>query len=390
MRAAVTSDATLCEIGPVEVQTRCATTGTVIATADPELAGPALAFDEPVAVVRGQPVRVGELWERILQPLLADTTTCTLVYPSWWPPRRVGVVATAAETSCGQVDVTTRARSWVTRSGRRPLLEIAPELVLLADEEGTVVGVRQRDGSPVVVAESVAELVLAQQESPEVGLDVPAGVPGGDVLAELITGRLRRSARTAHRVGSDWAAVQSTLALPVPVRGRRWNLLAAAVVPAGVVLSALAWPTTGPVPATASTSLVEGRVSTEVPADWSVRRVTGGPGSARVEIVAPDDPQTLLHLTQARVASSDLAATAKALIAAMADQPPGVFVDFNPADVRAGRPAVTYREIRSGRDITWTVVVDRDVRIAIGCQASRDETIDVVCEHAVRTARRIG
>mgnify|MGYP007130766823 CR=1 FL=1 len=50
-----------------------------------------------------------------------------------------------------------------------------------------------------------------------------------------------------------------------------------------------------------------------VPADWTVRRVTDGPGSARVEITAPDDPGAALYLTQSPVPDPDPAVTATAL-----------------------------------------------------------------------------
>jgi type VII secretion-associated protein (TIGR03931 family) len=110
-----------------------------------------------------------------------------------------------------------------------------------------------------------------------------------------------------------------------------------------------------------------------------------------VEVASPHHAGALLHVTQARVPTDDLAATAAVLRTALDAQPPGVFVDFNPSDRRAGRMAVTYREVRSGHDITWTVVVDGGMRIGIGCQAppGRRGDIDAVCDEAVRTARAI-
>jgi type VII secretion-associated protein (TIGR03931 family) len=68
-----------------------------------------------------------------------------------------------------------------------------------------------------------------------------------------------------------------------------------------------------------------------------------------------------------------------------------VFVDFNPDDRRSGRPAVTYREVRAGHDIRWTVITDGEVRIGIGCQSAvgREESIAAVCEQAIGSARQI-
>ena len=72
-------------------------------------------------------------------------------------------------------------------------------------------------------------------------------------------------------------------------------------------------------------------------------------------------------------------------------EPAGVFVDFNPAGLSAGRPAVTYREVRASHDIRWTVLVDKAVRISIGCQSrhGHDDVVQQVCEQAVRSARAL-
>ena len=74
-------------------------------------------------------------------------------------------------------------------------------------------------------------------------------------------------------------------------------------------------------------------------------------------------------MTQSRVALAGLDATAEFLKGAIDAAPAGVFVDFNPAGRNAGRPVVTYREVRSGHDVRWTVWVDKAVRISIGCQS---------------------
>ena len=75
----------------------------------------------------------------------------------------------------------------------------------------------------------------------------------------------------------------------------------------------------------------------------------------------------------------------------IAEQDPGVFVDVNPADAVADRPAVTYREIRAGRVIRWVVVLAGPTRIGIGCQSApdRQDAIREPCEQAVRSAREV-
>ena len=108
-----------------------------------------------------------------------------------------------------------------------------------------------------------------------------------------------------------------------------------------------------------------------------------------MQLTSRKDPEVALHVTQSRVALPSLAATAQFVKSAIDAAPAGVFVDFNPADRRAGRPAVTYREIRTGHDIRWTVWVDKMVRISIGCQgrSGRGDDISQDCDLAVRSAR---
>jgi type VII secretion-associated protein (TIGR03931 family) len=136
---------------------------------------------------------------------------------------------------------------------------------------------------------------------------------------------------------------------------------------------------------------VEGHVAVEVPADWPMRRVIAGPGSARLQFTSPADPEVALHVTQSRVALPGLDATADFLKSAIDAAPAGVFVEFNPADRRGGRPVVTYREVRSSHDIRWTVWVDKAVRISVGCQSrnGREDAVGKQCELAVRSARTL-
>jgi type VII secretion-associated protein (TIGR03931 family) len=134
--------------------------------------------------------------------------------------------------------------------------------------------------------------------------------------------------------------------------------------------------------------LVEGRIAVAVPRHWIVERITGGPGSRRLQVSSAADADLALHITQAYAPETTLAQTAAVLRRGIAEQAPGVFVDVNPADYVAGRPAVTYREIRAGRVIRWVVVVAGPTRISIGCQSApdRQDAIRKPCEQAVRSA----
>jgi type VII secretion-associated protein (TIGR03931 family) len=129
-----------------------------------------------------------------------------------------------------------------------------------------------------------------------------------------------------------------------------------------------------------------------VPADWATQRVVSGPGSARVQLTSPSDPEVALHVTQSPVPGETLSGTAERLKRAIDAEPAGVFVDFNPAGTSAGRPAVTYRELRPGHQVRWTVLLDGPVRISVGCQSrpADEGAVRDACEQAVRSAHSIG
>jgi type VII secretion-associated protein (TIGR03931 family) len=280
------------------------------------------------------------------------------------------------------------------------VVEVAVNVVLVM-RGGVAVSAHERSSAPQELASSVADSVRSTGPGPAVVIDAPAQVPGAEVLAALISAALPG---TGVVISGDrqlgWAAAALVARGPsetVHERGatRRWPATVSAVgltlvaLVAGVVLATAHRPAQPAQPPL--TALVEGVVTLQVPADWSVRRITTGPGSARVQVISPADPDAVVHITQSRLVSSDLAATAVALRKAVDAEPPGTFVDFNPADSRAGRTVVSYREIRPGRDIVWTVLVDGDVRISIGCQnaAGRSIAVAAACDDAVRTAQRL-
>ncbi|CPR13389.1 putative alanine and valine rich protein [Mycobacterium bohemicum DSM 44277] len=97
-------------------------------------------------------------------------------------------------------------------------------------------------------------------------------------------------------------------------------------------------------------------------------------------------------MTQSPVPGETLSGTAERLKRALDAEPGGVFADFDPSGSTAGRPAVTYREVRARHHVRWTVFVDGPVRISIGCQSrpGAEDAVRGVCEQAVRSARAIG
>jgi len=110
-----------------------------------------------------------------------------------------------------------------------------------------------------------------------------------------------------------------------------------------------------------------------------------------VEVISPDDATAVL-VTQSQVREGErLADTAAMLRNALDDQQDGIFSRFNPNDRRADRPAATYREVREGRQIDWTVFVDDTVRIAVGCESApgREQAVQDICDEAIRSAHAV-
>ncbi len=226
---------------------------------------------------------------------------------------------------------------------------------------------------------------------------------------------------SSHRVGRVVAAANAVVGEVAAVSRRHWNGVIDSgsrpgppttgfpeprrrfrsvpwVVAAGVIALLAGTAIMGRSPAVQR--VVEGRIAVQVPADWTVTRVTAGPGSRRLQAAAPADPGLALHFTQSYAPESTppestppestppestLERAGDALGAAIADQPAGLFVDLNTDGRAGGRPAVTYREIRPGRIVDWSVVHVGSTLIGIGCQSppQRAEAVRATCQRAV-------
>lgn len=397
----MTAHPMIVETGPIAVRRLCCgATG----YAGAELAGVALDYlDDPVAVVDDRPVTVGALWQTVLRSLACrqPVGSVMLIHPSWWSTARVELVAAAATALADEVaGVVTRTRAEVLGAAEDSVVvEIAARLVAIT-AAGTVA--EPRVGSSQQVSAAVARRVgaLTGGANVTVRIDAPEGVDGADALAALIAAELREVlvgtqvefvdvaalAQTGMPATARQARVRRRIAGRIPVLVAGLALLGVAALGAGVRGQPGA-PASQDVP---PTFLVEGRVALQVPAQWPVQRITSGPGSARVQVVSPSDPQVMLHVTQSPAPGETLSGAADTLRRAIAREPGGVFVDFDPAGTVAGRPAVTYREIRPGHDIDWTVLVEDTVRISIGCQhPSAEGAVRAVCDQAVRSARTL-
>jgi type VII secretion-associated protein (TIGR03931 family) len=397
------------EVGPNAVRRLCCGGGTV---ADAEAERAAFeSIDDHLALVDLQPVVVASLWEDVLVSIDCGTSDhVTVVHPSWWSAVRVGVVSSAARILVGTEQI--RTRSWLlsqaspSKSERDTLVvEIADHLVVLTGA-AIAAETRRRDQLEVVGSVTRSVLTMASDSTETVVIDAPATVHGARTLAASIAERLRGSCgmnvvlvddiRMRRLAGELRCRDQGRLDTdPHPSSGGdgRRRALAMLVFVIGVIISVVAVQQRQGEPHAhahlPTTFAVEGHVALEVPAQWPMRRVVSGPGSARLQITSPADPEVALHVTQSRVALSSLDATAEFLKSAIDAAPAGVFVDFNPSDPSAGHPAVTYREVRAGHDIRWAVWVDKAVRISIGCQSrsGRGEDVRQECDLAVRSAR---
>ena len=412
------------EAGPGLVRRLCCDTGAV---ADAEMCEAALdAIDDQVALVDGRPVAVEALWRTMLRSLHCGSREgVTVVHPSWWPASRVDLVTKAARAHCPG-DYVAQPRSWLLRrlcrirpdwadsgpdSDECAVVEIADRLVAIG---GTEVVAVPRLTEPNPVADEVAR-VIAGMAPGTVLIDGPRTVPGAPALAASIADAVRGGGHKVLQVDDTRLPGLARLAAAarsprpsepqaafrrgrVPSRGRTLAALAAA----GVVLAVLGPTVPGSAPAgrhdaapavlAPTTFLVEGRVALTVPASWPTQQVVAGPGSARVQVTSPSDPEVALHVTQSSVVGETLSSTAERLKQAIAAEPDGVFVDFNPSGSSAGRPAVTYLEVRATHHVRWTVLLDGSVQISVGCQSrlGGEDAVREVCDQAVRSAHAVG
>ncbi|OBF80572.1 type VII secretion-associated protein [Mycobacterium sp. 852002-51163_SCH5372311] len=420
------------EAGPGIVRRLCCGTEVL---ADVAMSAAALsAMDDPVALVDARPVAVDSLWRSVLRSVCCGGSAgVTVVHPSWWPPARVGLVRAAAKASVRDADdVEVRPRSWLlgrASPGSAPeemvIVEIGERLVAMV---GAGIQAVPRRSESQLVAKDVADVIaqdaakdvadviagMTRGASPVVVIDAPSHIAAATALAEAITDAVRDTARRVLQIDGrrlaglarppattpppEQSGAWPVAAAPVGFRGRKLAGVGAAGAVLSVLVLALPAPepvrrhavlSTGQAPAT---YLVEGRVALKVPADWPTQRVVDGPGSARIQVTSPADPEVALHVTQSPVVGETLARAAERLKEAIDAEPVGVFVDFNPAGSSAGRPAVTYREVRAAHQVWWTVLLDGTVRISVGCQSrpGDEDAVRGVCDQAVRSAHAVG
>ncbi len=403
----MTAHRAVVEAGPGRIRRLCCGTDTVDDDTRETFSAALDAIDDPVALVHERPVAVDSLWRATLRSLECGHSDGMLVlHPSWWPASRVEVVRAASG------DIVLRPRSWLLRQASPDasvVVEIADAMVVVAG--AAVVAVPRRTGGfgKEETADEVVGAITGMTPAGAVLIDAPGAVKGAAALMAAVAGTLRGGGRTVVQIDDarlarlaratqparHQAAAPAERLAPEPRRRAR-TLARLTVASAVLAIPAVApWGRHSPQQVSAqiapTTFLVEGRVALTVPANWPTQRVLAGPGSARVQITSPSDPEVALHVTQTPVAGETLSNAAERLKRAIDAEPAGVFVDFNPTGSSAGRPAVTYREVRAAHQVRWSVLVDGAVRISVGCQSrpGGDDAVRQVCEQAVRTAHAV-
>lgn len=406
----MTGHRAIVEAGPGTIRRLCCGTESFGDEASEIIRAALDGLDDKFALVGERPVAVDALWSAALAAVTgAGHDGMVVLHPSWWSSTRVATVTAAAATVTD--DVAGHPRSWLLKqaSPAEPeataVVEIAERLVAVTGAEAIAI---PRGAEPQRVADEAAG-VIAGMEPAAVVIDAPSSVAGASTLATSIAGAVRPGGQVVVHIDDArlMRLARSTLSVrgeppePRPATRDRSRALsglgAAAAVVAAMVPGVVTVGRHNPAPAARvesapTTFLVEGRVAVSVPANWPTQRVVSGPGSARVQITSPSDPEVALHVTQSPVAGETLSGSAERLRRAIDEEPAGVFVDFNPSGTSAGRPAVTYREVRPGHHVRWAVLLDGPVRISIGCQSrpGADDAIRGACEQAVRSAHAIG
>lgn len=402
------------EAGPSTIRRLCCGTSAAADDGPAQLIAAALgAVDDRVTLVGEQPVAVVSLWSDALRSAVCTRADgMVVVHPSWWSSSRIGTLSSAAAAVSD--DVLVRPRSWLLSQAAQAdgeptiVVEITDGMVVVGGAE--LIAIPRRPPPRSVAGEVVS--AVAGMPAAVVLIDAPGSVREAPALAASIAGTVRsngqtalhiddtRLVRLARSVASDRHEPTVAPGWGDRVRSRAQMLRGLGAAAVVLAVSAPAATTVGrhrastPPPAVAAptTFLVEGRVAVTVPADWPAQRVIVGPGSARVQVTSPSDPEVALHVTQSPVTGETLSGTAERLKRAIEAEPDGSFVDFNASGTSVGRPAVTYREVRAGHDVRWTVLLDGPVRIGLGCQSrpGKEEAVRAVCEQAVRSAHAIG
>jgi type VII secretion-associated protein (TIGR03931 family) len=303
-------------------------------------------IDDELILIDDRPVEVADVWRTVMHDVVGGSAeTIVIVCPTWWSSSRVERVRDAASTVANDVVVLRRAQALRDGQSDRPLtvVEIARSSWSCRRLEAICrcwrVETRKRFGQ-----DADADGGCGRQ---------PRGRRGACPLAAAIADRLRANGVAVTIADQDWVwrgaevrppqeEARCPEARPPTNRsGRATAVLTGTLVSAAVLCGGFAGrddahPSAANVP---MTLLIEGRVGVMVPAQWVVERVTSGPGSARVQVVSPNDPDIAVHVTQSSLAPHQShEQVAESMRSALSHEPDGVFVEFNPSDRQPTSP----------------------------------------------------
>ncbi len=371
-------------------------------------------IDDTVVLLDGHPADVASLWRRVIASVCGpNCESLTVVHPTWWSKPRVDRFIQLAMSFARNTDVVALSRSHLLGGEETD----RPVVVIEVDDSFVAIS---RGAELVTLLDRFTEVERVTDAAMDAGdplarfvIDVPDALPGGESYAATIRKALSHrgvnvvamdvgevaerdfSGRKAEaRPGAHLDRGVTATARRLTPRGVVAILVVLMVCGVGVVLARSDLPqSTAGDPDAAGTNLVEGRVVVRIPLHWNIEKITAGPGSRRVRVTSPDDASLALHITQSYAPGVTMGETAEVLQQALElANAVEVFRDFNRDGERAGRPAITYREMRASREIAWSVVVDGSMRIGIGCQSpsGHERDIQAVCDAAVRSASELG
>lgn len=337
------------------------------------------AIDDHYTLVGDRPVAVDELWRSVLRAAAPGANRLVLICPGWWRPARINRIRRAAAGTQHVV----RLRHDCHRTPADALVEITEHFLLVRRGGRPVASIPRPHGTGrTQLAEAVGRHISV---GGPVLIDAAIEIPDVLDLADAIAAHCRARGNDITVTDDHVLGRQR----PAPRRRsmpRRWWLpaaVSAAVLATATVSGLRAGPRVVD-DAEIGVQVTEGRVSARVPAGWALVRVVAGAGSARLQVISPQDPDAAILIAQ----SPSTPEPAATLAAALDRQPPGVFGGLH-TERRAGRDVLSYREIRSGRYIDWSVVLDGPVRIAVGCQqpAANPNSIRARCDEVLGSVR---
>ena len=222
-----------------------------------------------------------------------------VVHPSWWAPERIDVVGTAAQVLVGLVVL--RPRSWLLTHACQAKAELATLVVEIADDlvavTGAAVGAQTRHRDQQAVVDAVVPSILAMMSDTMdlVVIDAPRTVPGARSLCASIARELRTSGGTVAVLEVDDIGLRKLAGEVVPLESRAgaasrkdvsgevrrglWRLtlvLAVISVVVGVGTVICHAPPRGRDDSFRQRTSWKA-MSTQVPAQWPIRRVVTGP-----------------------------------------------------------------------------------------------------------------